>query len=43
MMLKGQNLLERLNKLEKADGPMNEYIKQQRERRDVLQRLTRDD
>ena len=43
MMLKSQALLERLHKMEKEDTPMNAYIKQQREKREVLQRLSKDD
>lgn len=43
MMLRGQHLLERLHKLEKEECPMNEYIKQQRERREVAGKLTRDE
>ena len=43
MMLRGEKLLERLNKLEKSGGSMNEYIIQQRERREVVKRLSKDD
>eukprot|EP00347_Sterkiella_histriomuscorum_P006662 403351912 len=43
MMLKGQHLLERLHKLEKTDGPMNEYIKMQREKKEVAGKLSRDE
>ena len=42
-MLRGEKLLERLNKLEKSGGSMNEYIIQQRERREVVKRLSKDD
>ncbi|CDW91225.1 UNKNOWN [Stylonychia lemnae] len=43
MQLKGQHLLERLHKLEKTEGPMNEYIKLQREKRDIGAKISRQD
>ena len=43
MRMRGQNMLERLNKLQKSDGALNEYIKSQREKKEIAMKLSKDE
>ena len=43
LLLKGQNALERLQRLERAPGPMNEFIRLQRERKETAGRLSKEE
>jgi len=43
MKLRGQKVTEKLNKLKRSDGALNEFIKNQKQKRDINLRLTRED
>jgi hypothetical protein len=43
MKLRGQKVTEKLNKLQKTNGPLNQYIKKEGERRTMNLKLSRDD
>lgn len=43
MAMKGQNMMDRLKKLERSDGPMSQFIMRQRDRQDALKRFSRDE
>ena len=43
MKLRGHKVTEKLNKLQKSNGALNQYIKKDSERRNMNLKLSRDD
>lgn len=43
MKLRGQKVTEKLNKLKRSDGALNEFIKNQKQKKDINLKLTRED
>ena len=43
MAMRGQNMMERLNKLQKTDGGMSQFIAKQRDKQEAMKRFSRED
>ena len=43
MRLRGQRITQKVNKLKKSDGALNEFIKKQNQKKDLTLKLTRED
>jgi hypothetical protein len=43
MKLRGQKVTEKLNRLKRSDGALNEFIKNQKQKKEINLKLTRED